>query len=72
MSEKKLTPWFPSTTPPVHEGPYEREYTGGIFFSYFGNGNWHWCSKSVNDAERNYQRKVKSKLMGLRWRGVVK
>lgn len=65
----KTTPWYPPSTKPVREGPYQREDLGGIHFSYW-DGRWHYASGDLDDAIRFKHEDTYTQ--NLPWRGVLK
>lgn len=71
MSEKKLTPWFPSTTPPVREGVYQRDLSGIPWYAYWDGKRWFQAAGTIEGAMVNKRYNRKSSLYNLCWRGLL-
>lgn len=69
MSEK-LTPWFPGTVKPVHEGVYQRDYGDpiGTGFSRFDGRKWFL---GFNDPEEAAASTIITTHPNLPWRGLA-
>jgi hypothetical protein len=65
---KPVTQWFNSRQRPVHEGVYEREYSGEIGYSLYLNGFWRTNADTAYEA---YRRLRISSWQDLPWRGLA-
>lgn len=67
----KRTPWFPSTTPPVRKGVYEREHSATVVKCSYWNGEF-WGGWAVSRTSAYDNQNYRSSLQSLPWRGMLK
>ena len=69
----KLTPWFPGSIKPVHEGVYRVKIAGltVLYYSKFWHGRWHASSAWAHFAINEQLTRHKSWAPITHWRGLA-
>ncbi|WP_027798267.1 hypothetical protein [Paraburkholderia dilworthii] len=66
------TDWFPDSETPVHDGLYQTRVEGGITWSVWKDGSWHYATDNKDVAIKKAADGRVSFWQMREWRGLTK
>ncbi len=66
----KTTEWFPDDSAPVRDGLYETRVAGGLTWSAWKDGLWHFASTDAKEAVERAESGQTSFWQVREWRGL--
>ena len=64
-----VTQWFNAIDKPAYSGVYQRQWAGGITYSYWNGKYWLYSGRTVNEAMESTS--LSNTQIAL-WRGIAK